>query len=75
MGAALSSAASSGVWIQRFVEGEVAPFVGDELREKIKNPVVFHWNPPVSKMGPPAIVYGYDATILIVHLQGRHQGG
>jgi hypothetical protein len=66
MGAALGLEQSSGVAITRFVRGDkIAPFVGGELSQKLENPLVFQWSPPVAKMGPPAVVHGYDATILI----------
>ena len=42
----------------------MAPYVGSELREKLENPLIFRWDPPVSNL-PVPVVYGYDVTILI----------
>lgn len=65
MGAALGLEKGSGLALPRFLDGaKVASFVGGELREKLQNPLVFQWSGPVVK-GPPAMVHGYDVTILI----------
>ena len=49
----------------RFIGGEkIAPYVGGELREKLKNPLVFQ-GPTMGVNMPPVIVHGYDVTILI----------
>jgi hypothetical protein len=66
MGATLGLGQSGGNLLPRFLAGEkIAPHVGDELREKIGNPLVFQWTPPATNASPPATVYGYDVTILI----------
>ena len=70
MGAALGLEKASGRALPRFLQGEkVASYVGGELREKLENPLVFQGPMPVAKgtpVGPaPALVHGYDVTILI----------
>jgi hypothetical protein len=51
--------------LPRFVQSErMAPFIGPELLEKFRNPVVFQWVTP----GPNSnkvTVHGYDVTLLI----------
>ena len=64
MAAALGRAAS-GSSLPRFVRGKaIQPYVGAELAEKLSNPLIFQWS-AVGPNAPPAIVYGYDVTILI----------
>lgn len=66
MGAALGLDSGSGATLPRFIRGRtVASYVGDELTERLSKPLIFHWSPPVSKQGPPALIYGYDVTMLI----------
>lgn len=68
MSDALGLVNSSGAALPRFLQGaKIAPHVGAELREKLANPLIFHWKAPVPKSRklPPATTYGYDVTILI----------
>lgn len=65
MGAALGLDQSAGNTFTRFVAGEkIAPYVGDELMEKLTQPLVFQWSPPATTV-PPNVTHGYDVTILI----------
>jgi hypothetical protein len=65
MAAALGLGGTSGRALPRFVAGRnIAPYVGAELVEKLENPLIFQWSGPVSNV-PPAVVYGYDVTLLI----------
>jgi hypothetical protein len=81
MATALGLKGRSGRALPTFVQGaSVAQYVGPELREKLRNPLLFHWSSPVSKL-PPMVVHGYDVTILIdvcksiiqAHSEGRLQ--
>lgn len=48
-----------------FINGKtVAPYVGQELRDKLAKPLIFQWSAPSSGL-PPISVNGYDVTILI----------
>lgn len=70
MGAAIGLGQSSGVVLPRFLKTvTMAPYVDDELAEKLANPIVFQWsaqgmggNAPLPGSGS---VHGYDVTILI----------
>lgn len=65
MGAALGLSGSSGASLPRFLGGgNVAPYVGAELTEKLANPLIFQWSSVVLNM-PLTTIYGYDVTILI----------
>jgi hypothetical protein len=49
-----------------FIQGaKVAPYVGHELREKIKNPLIFQPSMPGTKLPPSMRIHGYDVTHLI----------
>jgi hypothetical protein len=51
--------------LPRFLAGRwMAPHLGSELTEKLANPLIFQPSDMVPNM-PPAVVHGYDATILI----------
>jgi hypothetical protein len=65
MGAALGLGQTGGAKLPRFLDGEkVAPYVGPELGQKIRNPIVFQLSSPASNQ-PITPIYGYDVTILI----------
>lgn len=65
MGAALGLGQAGGSRLPRFLEGEkISPYLGHELKEKLKNPLIFQWSLPGTKT-PNTAVYGYDVTILI----------
>jgi len=57
--------ASRGSVFPRFINSKVmSDFIGIELRKKLENPVIFKWDSPgIGK--PPAIVFGFDASLLI----------
>jgi hypothetical protein len=64
-GAALHIGQGQGSALPRFVATDtMAPFLGDELREKLKNPLIFQ-TPSAGKSAPPMTVHGYDVTVLI----------
>jgi general stress protein YciG len=64
MGDAIGLSAGGGR-LPNFIKGaRVAPYVGHELAEKLANPLIFQWS-TVGANTPPALVYGYDVTILI----------
>lgn len=53
-----------GKGLSKLLRGQkVAPYVGDELEEKLANPLLFQWSPP--GMNVPGVSHGYDVTILI----------
>jgi hypothetical protein len=61
----MSAALAMGSGLPRFLEGQkIAPYVDVELAKKLANPLVFQWSPSMSNT-PPAVVYGYEVTILI----------
>jgi hypothetical protein len=65
MGAALGLSGSSGASLPRFLgSGNLAPYVGAELGEKLANPLIFQWSSVVLNM-PLTTIYGYDVTMLI----------
>jgi hypothetical protein len=81
MAPALGLVAGSGGQALRFVNSaRMAPYVGAELAEKLKKPLVFQWFSPVPG-NPTVIVNGYDVTILIdickavlqAHIDGKLQ--
>jgi P63C domain len=39
--------------------------VGADLREKLENPLKFHWGTGGAESPPPSVIYGFDATLLI----------
>jgi hypothetical protein len=64
MGAALGLG-NLGGRLPAFVKGKkIAPYVERELAERLSNPLVFQWSTSNANT-PPAVVYGYDATMLI----------
>lgn len=66
MGVALGSATTSGTWVQGFVGSDkMAPYVGLELGEKLKNPLKFQWTLGGLERGLQLETHGYDVTILI----------
>lgn len=65
MGAALGLGVS-GSRLPMFVNSKrMAPYVGQELREKLENPLVFQAPAAGGNSPPPSKVNGYDVTILI----------
>lgn len=65
MGAALGMGVS-GSRLPMFVKSKrMAPYVGQELREKLENPLVFQAPSAGGNSPPPSKVNGYDVTILI----------
>jgi hypothetical protein len=65
MGAALGLGVS-GSRLPKFVtSNRIAPYVGEELREKLNNPLVFQAPSAGGNSPPPSKVNGYDVTILI----------
>jgi hypothetical protein len=65
MGAALGLGVS-GSRLPMFVNSRrMASFVGQELREKIENPLIFQAPSAGGNSPPPSKVNGYDVTILI----------
>lgn len=65
MAEALGLAGGGGTAFIRFTSGAtIGKYIGPELEEKIKNPIVFQSSTTKSS-GPEVIVYGYDVTILI----------
>jgi len=65
MGAALGMGVS-GSRLPMFVNSKrMLPYVGQELREKLQNPLVFQAPSAGGNSPPPSKVNGYDVTILI----------
>ena len=65
MGVALGLG-SSGSRVPSLINREkIAPYVGRELREKLKNPIVFQGASLGANAPGPQITHGYDVTILI----------
>ena len=51
--------------LPRFITTDsISPYLGDELLEKLKNPIIFQV-PSAGKNAPPMTVHGYDAAVLI----------
>jgi len=67
MSAALGLKGTSSKALRYLLGGEkIAPYVGLELTEKLAQPLVFQWAPPVSNQESVGkIVHGYDVTMLI----------
>jgi hypothetical protein len=66
IGAAVGLQGASGQAFLRFAFSQtLAPYVGPELREKIENPLVFHWRPSGLQNDPPQVIHGYDVTLLV----------
>jgi hypothetical protein len=64
MGAAIGLGDAGGR-LPTFLRGQkIAPYVGHELSEKLANPLIFQWSTSGANT-PPAVVYGYDVTMLI----------
>jgi hypothetical protein len=64
MGAAIGLGDAGGR-LPTFLRGQkIAPYVGHELAEKLSNPLIFQWSTSGANT-PPAVVYGYDVTMLI----------
>ena len=65
MSAALALKGTSSKALRYLLGGDkIAPYVGLELTEQLAQPLVFQWAPAVSKQ-PPAIIHGYNVTMLI----------
>jgi hypothetical protein len=65
MGAALGMGIS-GSRLPMFVKSKrMAPYVGQELREKLENPLIFQAPSAGGNQPPPSKVNGYDVTILV----------
>src|SRR5262245_9142999 len=65
MGQALGMGVS-GSRLPNFVKSKrMTPFVGQDLREKLENPLVFQSPSAGGNQAPPSKVNGYDVTILI----------
>jgi hypothetical protein len=65
MGAALGMGIS-GSRLPMFVNSKrMAPYVGQDLREKLENPLIFQTPSAGGNSPPPSKVNGYDVTILI----------
>lgn len=65
MGAALGMG-QGGSRLPSFVNSKrMAEYVGQELREKLENPLIFQSPSAGGNSAPPSKVYGYDVTILI----------
>jgi hypothetical protein len=65
MAVALGLKDTSGLALPKFIRGEkIAPYVGSELGEKLRNPLIFQQSAAGANQ-PPATGYGYDVTILI----------
>ncbi len=65
MAPALGLSGGSGGRLPAFVStATMAPYLGRELVEKIRNPLVFQWSSLVAAV-PPVTVNGYDVTILV----------
>jgi hypothetical protein len=63
MGQALGFSTQGGGRLPRFISGKnIAPYLGLELLQKLKEPLIFQSPPSVS--GSPT-VYGFDVTLLI----------
>lgn len=63
----------------KFLAGQkMSELVGDELRGKLEKPIRFQWGTGGSEQ-PPAIIHGFDATLLIdlcrVIIQAEREGG
>ena len=66
MGAALGFSPQGGGRFPKFINGKsISPYLGLELREKLRNPLKFQG--PTTVSGPPSnkIIHGFDVTLLI----------
>jgi hypothetical protein len=65
IGRALGMSSSSGNEMPRFLATKaMAGPAGDEIRDKISQPIKFQWVSPGGEQ-PPSLVYGFDVTLLI----------
>lgn len=65
MGAALGMGGDSGSRLPTFVKSKrMEGYLGQELREKLENPLVFQV-PAAGQNSPPNRVHGYDVSVLI----------
>jgi P63C domain len=70
MAEALGLDRTSGTALSRFVSGQtISKYLGEELVQKLQNPVVFQWQPVGANKQlqpiPGGSIHGYDVTILI----------
>ena len=66
MGAALGFDESGGSRFPAFIQGKtISQYLGRELEEKLKNPLIFQWVASGANPQPPALIYGFDVTLLI----------
>ncbi|KVU82964.1 hypothetical protein WK75_30285 [Burkholderia ubonensis] len=56
----------SGSRLPSFLQGKIiSAYVGQELREKLENPLIFQGPTAGGTSAPPSKIHGYDVTILI----------
>lgn len=66
MGGALGLSQLSGSSFPRFIKSKnLAPYLGEELTQKLENPLIFQGPSPGGGAPPVDKLYGFDVTILI----------
>lgn len=66
MGAALSFSSQGGGRLPRFISGKnISPYLGLEIKEKLKNPIVFQGLDTVSGKPSGKKLHGFDVALLI----------
>lgn len=63
---ALGFSTQGGGRFPKFINGKsISPYLGLELLEKLKNPLIFQGPPAVSGAGQSSKIHGFDVTLLI----------